>query len=271
MLGLDEAGGKGGDLIFVQLNVISSSLHTAGRRLARRFYDSVARGGRFFRRVHRLPRRRCLGFSAGIGQKPARQSARKAARNAAARSGSRQIAGCARRSLFGRGLMLFACFMLNNGSRSRSSGRLAAIFRQRFTGKNDLILGDTGYGRSRVARGLRTTIVVTARRSAAIVIPAGLAALWRRIFRGRQIARARATLRASAAMASATASPTAAAATVSATVTTAAIILSRAVVTAAGRVVLRWIVMGREVLRRGSVGIGLAFFRCFGMLLFHRS
>src|SRR5216684_254957 len=235
------------------------------------FDDGAASGGRLFRGVHRFPRSHCFGFSAGIGQKPAGQPARESARNAAARSGSGQTAGCTRRNFFGSSLCI-VCFMLNNGSRSGSCGSLAAIFCQRFTWKNDLFLGDTGYGRSRAARSFRTTIVVTARRSAAIVISAGLAALRRRIFRGRQIARARAALRASTAMASATtASPTAATATISASVTTAAIILPGAVVTAAGGIALRGIVMGREVLGRGSVGIRLAFFTRFGVLLFDGS
>ncbi len=165
--------------------------------------------------------------------------------------------------------MLFVCFMLNNGSRSGSGGRFAAIFSQRFTGKNDFLFGDAAYWRCRAARSFRTTIVVTARLSAAIIVAAGLAALRCCIFRGRQIARARAALRASAALPSATASPTAAAAAISAAVATAAIILPGAIVSAAGWIVLRGIVMGREVLRRGGIGIRLAFFTCFGMLLFH--
>src|SRR5713101_3506320 len=110
-------------------------------------------------------------------------------------------------------------------------------------------------------------MVVTARLFAAIVISAGLAALWRRIFRGRQIAPAWAALRSSAARASAMASPTATPAAVSATVTTAAKILAGTLVTAAGGIVLRGIVMRGEVLGRGSVGMRLAFLSRFGVLL----
>src|SRR6266404_1073821 len=82
-------------------------------------------------------------------------------------------------------------------------------------------------------------------------------------------------------MASATASPTAAAAAISATVTAAAaisatvtaaaVILAGTIATAAGGIALRGIVMRREILRCGSVGIRLAFFTRFGMLLFHGS
>ena len=96
------------------------------------------------------------------------------------------------------------------------------------------------------------------------------------IFRGRQIAPAGATLRASAARASATASPTATPTAIAAAVTTAvspsvtaaAKILDGPVVSAAGRIVLRGIVMRREVLGRGSVGIRLAFLCRFGVLVF---
>ena len=99
--------------------------------------------------------------------------------------------------------------------------------------------------------------------------------MWRCIFCGRQIAPAWATLRASAARASATASPTATpaaitapvAAAVSPSVTAAAKILDGAVVSAAGRIALRGIVMRREVLGRGSIGIRLAFFCRFGVVV----
>src|ERR1700693_6241007 len=81
----------------------------------------------------------------------------------------------------------------------------------------------------------------------------------------------------SAARASATASPTATPTAIAAAVTTAvspsvtaaAKILDGPVVTAAGWIVLRGIVMRREVLGRGSVGIRLAFLCCFGVLVFH--
>jgi hypothetical protein len=80
-------------------------------------------------------------------------------------------------------------------------------------------------------------------------------------------------------MATATTTPTAAAtaipATVSAAIVTAvgaaAKILSGTVVTAAGRIVLRGIVMGREILRRGRIGIRLALLWRFGVMLFQGS
>src|SRR5712671_3785986 len=75
-------------------------------------------------------------------------------------------------------------------------------------------------------------------------------------------------------MASTTASPTATATSVAAAISTAvtvratAEILARAVAAAAGGIVLRGVVMGSEVLRRGSVGIRLAILGRFGVMIF---
>src|SRR5439155_3836803 len=150
---------------------------------------------------------------------------------------------------------LFACFMLNNGNRSRRDGRLVAVLCQRFAGKKDLFLGRTGHGGCRVARNLRTPTVVAARLSAAaIIVSTGFAALWRRVLRRRKIASAGTTLW-SAAMASATKSP---AATMPASVTAAipapAKTLSRTVVASEGWIVLCWSLLGCEILGRGVVG-----------------
>src|SRR6266481_1474838 len=81
-------------------------------------------------------------------------------------------------------------------------------------------------------------------------------------------------------MASTTATPTATATAISATVTTAvsasvtvtatAKILAGTIV-AAGGIVLRGVVMGREVLGRGSVRIRLPFLGCFGVRIFEGS
>src|SRR5713226_897973 len=169
--------------------------------------------------------------------------------------------------------------MLNTGSRSGRSGRFSAILCQRFARKNDLFLGGIGHGRHKSTRSFLTPIVKTARRTAAILVSAGLAALGRGIFRRRQIARSRAALGAPAARASATASPTAAAAAITASVSTAiaaaitasAKILAGTVATAAGGIVLRGIVTRREVLRRGSIGIRLAFLSSFCALIVHGS
>ena len=80
-------------------------------------------------------------------------------------------------------------------------------------------------------------------------------------------------------MASATASPAAAATAIAATVTAAIVaavaaaakILSGTVVAAASRIVLRGIVMGREILGRGRVGIRLALLWRFGVVFFQGS
>lgn len=117
---------------------------------------------------------------------------------------------------------------------------------------------------------------------AAILVTAGLAArfsLRRSVFRRRQVAAA-GTLRTATAMASSAATPASAAATspvvaaVGATVsaTVSATIVAAATagktlalpVVATGRIVLRRIVVGREILRSGLVGLRLAFFR-FGV------
>ena len=67
----------------------------------------------------------------------------------------------------------------------------------------------------------------------------------------------------------ATASSVAAAA--SCAIVAAAIVLGRAVVPAPGRIVLCRIIVRREILRRGSVRIGLAFVRTFNVRLILRS
>jgi hypothetical protein len=74
-------------------------------------------------------------------------------------------------------------------------------------------------------------------------------------------------------MASATATPTAPTAAISASVavTATAKILAGTIVATTGGIVLRGIVMGRKVLRRGSVGLGLALLGCFGVLVIQGS
>jgi hypothetical protein len=57
------------------------------------------------------------------------------------------------------------------------------------------------------------------------------------------------------------------AAAVSSAIAAAAVVLARAVVSSAGRIVLCGIVVRREILRRRSVRIGLAFVRGFGVRL----
>ena len=72
-------------------------------------------------------------------------------------------------------------------------------------------------------------------------------------------------MRASSARASSsrTTTPSAAASAVTSAIVAAAIVLARAFAPAAGRIVLRGIVVWRKILRRGGVRIGLAFIRGF--------
>src|SRR5712691_6016763 len=130
-------------------------------------------GGNFSRSAGSFSRGCCFGFGAAISQKPSGQPAGESARNAAAAgSDAGQIAGCTR-GIFFNGALLFVCFALNTGSRCERNGGLAAIFCQRFTRKDDLLLGDAWHGRRRAAGSFRTPIVVSARLSAAIFISTG--------------------------------------------------------------------------------------------------
>ena len=151
-------------------------------------------------------------------------------------------------------------FLLKSGSRWRSS-RLAAIFCKGLTGKKDFT-GDVGRRWPRTARTFLAAIVIAFALTSAIIVTAGVTALWRSILGGRQIASSGTTLRTTAAMPSpTTASPTAATATITATITTpitaAAIALALTVATGAIGIVLYRIVMKRKVLGSGSVRIGL--------------
>jgi len=145
VFGLDETGGKRGDLILVQLNVIPGRFHMVNSRLLRNFRERASRRS-FLNGIDSFSRRRRFYFGTGIRQKPAGQPAREPARNASARGSGRQISSCARRNfLDGRPFLVF--FMLNNGNRSRRGDGLVAVLRQRFTRKNDLFLRDAGHGR----------------------------------------------------------------------------------------------------------------------------
>ena len=94
VFGLDETGSERGDLIFVQFKVIAGRFGFIFSRFRHRSGDCVASGGRSFRRSRRFSRWRSFGFSTGIGQEPAGQSAGEPARDAAAaRSGGGQITG----------------------------------------------------------------------------------------------------------------------------------------------------------------------------------
>lgn len=169
VFGFGEIGGKRGDLVFTEIGIATDrGGFLLGWSLRRYRFFTGGCGRR-------------LGFSAAIRQEPAGKPSRESAWDAAAAgSGSRRIAGYARRHFFNGGL-LFVRFMLNAGNRRGREGRLAAIFCQRFTGKNNLVLGSNGRGRRRGARSIRAPVIVSAGLAAAIVISAGFAALRRSV------------------------------------------------------------------------------------------
>ena len=180
VLGFDETGSESGDLIFVQFRVIPHGFDAVAGRFLQRLDDSAARRGRFLRRTRSRSGRRC--FRSRIGQEPAGQAAGEPARNVAgARSGCGQIAGGTRRNFLG-GNMLFVRFLFNNGKSCGRDRGLVAILCQRFTWEDDLVLGGIGYRRHKSARSFRAPILKTARRTAAILVSARLAALGRSIF-----------------------------------------------------------------------------------------
>jgi hypothetical protein len=122
----------------------------------------------------------------------------------------------------------------------------------------------------RTAAIFRTALVAAPVIVAARFVTARIAALRRGVFGRRKIAtaNARALRRAPAAIASTTAAPSAAMTTVAAAITTpvsttigATAVALASATAGAWRVVLRGIVVGRKILRSGSVRIGLALFR----------
>lgn len=248
-----------------------------------------------------------FGFRACVGENPAGKAAGETAGNVAADrswsgSGDRsgQIAGRTRSCVFdfGQCLMRFRLDGCRNGSGQRLSTILGERLARQKYGFFRGIDWRGGTGLARIVRramvkaALRRTARFEAARLAATVFRATLiaaavivatritsarfAALRRSVFRGRQVAAAYAwALRAPTAMASTTAAPASAAATVAATVTTsiatATVILAAAIAATAGawRVILSGIVVGRKILGRGRVRIGLAFFRVVMSIIMH--
>jgi hypothetical protein len=245
-------------------------------------------------------RRQGFGFRAGVGKKPAGQSAGEAtgnisARRASSRNGSAQAGGRARCCILKIGLR-FVNFRLGHWRRRRSCG-LSTVLGQRFAReKNGFFRGSAWCGGTRSFRravvkaalcgatGFKTTrrtpaIFRAALIAAAIVVTARLVstrvALRRRILRRRKIATS-GTLRAtSAPLAPATAAPSSATATVAASVTTtistASKILAAALAAAIGarRVVLSGIVVRRKILRCGGVRIWLSLFGSVMRIVVH--
>jgi hypothetical protein len=242
-----------------------------------------------------------FGFGTGVGEKPAGKSAGEAARDrSAGRSGGRngsdaQVAGRAG-SCFLEIRLRLVNFRLGHWRRRRGGG-FATILGERLAGEKDRFFrdragcGGTGsFGWAMIKAALRRTtrfkttwraaaIFRTALIAAAIIVTARLvtariAALRRSVFGRREIAtaNARTLRRASAAMTSSPAAPAAATTAVTAAITTAitatvsttigATAVALAAATAGARsVILRGIVVGREILWSGGIGFGLALFR----------
>ena len=198
----------------------------------------------------------------------------------ATRSRRRQGGSSARRDRFDLRLS-FNLFVFDYRSGRGSSRRLVAIFCQGFAGEQDRLFGWIDRHRwARAARMLWAAILKSARFGAAVFEVAGLSAavlvttgfttarfaLRRSVFGRRKIAACGTTLRTSTATAS-TATPktsaptaltTAVVAAIVASVVAAAITLALTITAGTRRVVLRWIVMWREILWSGSVRIRLA-------------
>jgi hypothetical protein len=242
-----------------------------------------------------------FGFGAGVGEKPAGKSTGEAARDCSSggsggRNGSAgRVAGRAGSCIIEIGLRLVN-FRLGD-RRRRCCGGLATILGQRLAREKNGFFRDSAgcggtcsFGRAMVEAALRrtsrfkttwrataifrtsliaATVIVTAR-----LVTARIAALRRSVFGRREIAtaNARTLRRASAAMTSSPAAPAAATTAVTAAITTAitatvsttigATAVALAAATAGARsVILRGIVVGREILWSGGIGFGLALFR----------
>src|SRR6266403_3586636 len=170
---LDEARCERGDLILVQFDLAT---HRFG------FENRALGGGSLFQGGCTLTRGRCFAFGAAIGQQPAGKAAREPAGNvgAAWSGGECHVASCPRRN-FLRSRLLIMRLVLNRWRRCRRG--LAAIFCERFAGKNDGLL--VGVYRSRgtgAARGVLTPVVVPAWLASAIVVAARFTALRRSVF-----------------------------------------------------------------------------------------
>ena len=132
----------------------------------------------------------------------------------------------------------------------RRWNRTPAIFGERFARQNDVVI--PAFGRS-----ARTSIAAAMVKTTRIAF-----ALWRRVFRRRQIAPARsvvasATIAASAAPASPAASPPSTPPTVASAIP-ATVLTRAAIVSEARRIIPRGIVRGSKILRSRGVGIRLA-------------
>ena len=128
---LDEPRCERGDLIFVQIDLIA---HRFG------FEDRILNVAIFFYWDRNLPRGCRLGFGTTIGQEPARKAAGEPAGNITSGSNRRNVARRSR-GIFFYCRLQFVNLMLRHRWRGSSSYGLAAIFRERFTGKHNRLLG----------------------------------------------------------------------------------------------------------------------------------
>ena len=217
LLGFDKPGPECGDLIVVQIGAPGGGQFQGRRFVARRIIS--VRGKRAVishAYVFVGGYRGGFGFSAGIGEKPTRKSSSEAARHDSA-SGSRlrwRRGSRGRPRIFGGLRGLAAGFLLDyRGCGSRYG--FAAIFRERFTGKQDWFFSGIEIWRcggcAALARCFRTAIIKAALPGAAWLESARLSAtilalrtrfiasrvaralrpLRRGVFRRRQIAAAR--------------------------------------------------------------------------------
>jgi len=216
-------------------------------------------------------------FGASVGKKPAGKSARETAGDVASSWAARrcrrnrraQVCGGTRNCFFAFRLRLVG-FRLDNWRNGRGRG-LAAILGERFARQNDgffrgldgrggtgrllnirramiepALRGATWFETTRLAGAVfRAALIAATVIVAARIVAARFTALRRSVLGGRQVAAADGwALRASTAVPSATAAPASATATITAAIST-------AIATTAGawRIILRGIVVRREILR----------------------
>ena len=204
-------------------------------------------------------------LSRTISQEPARQPARETARNAGGAGGGNRESICRARRCFFAECGIVAGLWFDNGSRCGRGYRLVAILRQRFAGQKNFF-GAIGRRGTRGARTFLTTVVIASLLATiAIVVVTKFTALRRSILGWRKVPPAGTALWTATAITPATTAPTSApTAITSASVMLLALAVIATVISEimAGTpgVILSWVEVWREVLRRRSIGFRLALF-----------